>query len=330
MAENRMGLVNTPAFLQTVSIGFSNPILVADRLAPRVPVTKQEGKYRIWGKGNLRDYSGSTRWAPGTIPNAIDTKFTEALYGVDIHKLRHPLLDQEISNADEDLQLRTTYTETTTDAIAIAREVRVATLFTTAANYNGSHTVTKAGGQEWNLVPANVLTDLDTAIAKVALDAMVPQNMLTVAIPQPVWDVAIKRNSSILGLIQYSERGVVTQDLLANLLGVKEVILVPVQAAGAAPETEGMDILTGYATSYLWGDNVWVGYIAPNTNVKQPTFALSLNWQAGTGGQQRRVKQYRMADEGQEGDWIEVAEAVREVITFKDAGYLIKNVSSLI
>jgi hypothetical protein len=59
----------------------------------------------------------------------------------------------------------------------------------------------------------------------------------------------------------------------------------------------------------LWGDTVWIGVINDGKNANVPYFSRSFNWAAGTDGQRRRVKQYRMADEGQEGDWIEVAEA---------------------
>ena len=328
MAENLIQRANSPAFLQTLSLGFKSPALMADTLSPRVPVDKQEGKYRAWGKGALRDRSASTRWAPGMIPNAIGTSFTEVPYGVDIHVLRHPLYDHEVVNADADLNLRNKYTETTTNAIAIAREVRTATLFTTAANYPGAHVVTKAGGQEWNLVPANVLTDLQAGIALVALKAMVPTSMLTIALPQPVFDQAVKFNASISALVSNNANRIVTTDLLATILGVKEVLLVAVQTVGAGLETEGMNILSGWTSSYLWGDNVWIGYIDPTNNDQAPTFSRSLNWKAGTGGQERQVRQYRMPDEGMRGDWIEVAEAIREVLIYSEAGYLVKNTLS--
>jgi hypothetical protein len=94
------------------------------------------------------------------------------------------------------------------------------------------------------------------------------------------------------------------------------------------PEIEGADVLTGYTPTYLWGDTVWVGLLADGDQQMNPGFARSFNWTAGTNGQEREVRQYRTADEGQEGDWIEVKEAIDEKIVYADAGYVIRNVSS--
>jgi hypothetical protein len=331
LADNRIARVSLPAYLQAITIGFVAPDMVADILAPRLPVGQIAGKYRVFGKNNLIERKAD--WHPGMIPNAIETRWSDAPYLVEMYKLRTMLLDAEVANNNSaqlgGMDLAGIYTQNVTQAIAIAREKRVAQLFTNSANYPGGNVITKAGGAEWNTVPASVLTDLITLLGTIADTAMVPRARLTLAIPEPVFRQSIMFNSTILDAIKYSQLGVVTQQLLAALLGVKQVMLVQSMTAGPGPEVAGSDVITGYTTSYLWGDTVWAGLVAGDgRNDMDPSFARSFNWAAGTGGQVRRIRRYRMADEGQEGDWIECTEAMDERITYSGAGGVIKNTSS--
>lgn len=332
LASDRVTRVHTPVFLQNVSLGFRNKQMIADRVAPRIPVAKQSDKYRIWGRRGMMVHEA--RWHPGAIPNAIELRWSEDQFYADIRKLRTPLLDTEVRNADSDLPLRTAATELVTDALIIAREKRVADLFTTAGNYGADNKITKAGGTEWDVAgvvaTAQPLIDLMQLIAQVAEQAMVPVSELTVVIPEPVYLTAIWQNAGILERIKYSERGVVTYDLLAALLGVKEVIPAAAMSVGAGPEVADSDVVTGFTPTYLWGDTVWVGLVNAGQNQNAPSFARSFNWRAESGGQERQVRQYRMEDEGREGDWIECKEAIGEKIIFAAAGGIIINTLSTI
>jgi hypothetical protein len=329
---DRISRVITPQFLQGVSLGFSNRDLVADRLAPVLPVAKDRGLFRIFGKNEFITHEA--RWAYGAIPNAIEYRWSSSSYFSEPRKLRIKLLDAEVKNADNDLDLRRSYTRVVTNAILIAREKRVADLFTTAANYPGPNVLTKAGGAEWDTVlattPKQPITDLDAAIRQVVLTAMVPRSALTVVIPEPVFDATIRFNTYLLGTINYTQAGAFTAQLLASFLGVKEVIISAVMSTGPGPEVANSDVITAFTATYLWGDNVWVGLVNEGTDDMQPTFARSFNWRADTAGQQRQIRQYRFDDEGAEADWIECKENMGEQIVFNGGGYLIKNALSTI
>lgn len=333
LASNRVDRVHTPTYLQPLALKLKPRGLIADIVAPRVAVPKQSDKYRIFGKNTMLVHE--SRWAPGTIPNAITVRWSEAPFYVDIRKLRGLVLDTEVRNSDDDgLNLEQTTTEAVTSALIVSREKRVADLFTTAANYAASHKITKAGGSEWDsataLANSQALLDMQAMVAIVAQDAMVPTTELSVVIPEPVFLTALQNNAGILARVQYSATGVVTADILKTLLNVKEVIFSASMSAGAGPEVADSDVLTGFTTTYLWGDNVWIGLIRDTSNQNEPTFARSFNWKAETAGQERQVRQYRCEDEGREGTWNEVKEAVSELIVFASAGALIINTLSTI
>lgn len=319
---------HTPAFLQGVALGFRAPQMVADLVAPRLRVGKQSDKYRKFGKDGF--YEHDATWAPGAIPNVIKTEWSEDTFFAELRKLRHPLLDHEVINADEGLDLRVRYTERTTMAVQIAREKRVATLLTTAGNFAAGHVLAKAGGTEWNAAgvinTVQPITDIEAQIAKItAAVPGTPRGMITVVIPTEVFDKSIRHNSAIRDYYKYTQAGVVTEQIFAQLLGVKQVLIATGQTAGPGPQNAGNDIITGITMSYLWGDNVWIGIVDESENDLMMSFARSFWWAEATGGQEYRVKQYRMPDEGQEGDYIETAEAVGEKVVANFAGALITN-----
>lgn len=332
MPSDRVTTVHTPRFLQSVSLGFSMRELIADRVAPRVTVTNQSDKYRKWGRNRWMLHE--TTWAPGTEPNKVTMRWSEDNYTATERKIRTELTDSERDNADSDLDLETNATELVTGVIQIAREKRVADLFTTAGNYAAAQKITKAGGSEWDqaavVATAQPLIDLMSLIQKVALNAMVAASQLSVIIPEPVYLTAIWQNAAILDRIKYSERGIVTYDLLAALLGVKEVIPAASMSTGTGPEVADSDVVTAFPATYLWGDTVWVGLINAGQNAMVPSFARSFNWKKRTGGQERQIRKYRDGDEGKETDWIECKEAIGEKIVFADAGGIIINTLSTI
>jgi hypothetical protein len=313
--------------LQGVALGFQNRALIADRVSPIVPVAKDRGNYRVFGRNEFLQHEA--RWAYGATPNAIEARWSSDTYFSEGRKLRAKLLDAEVANADSDLDLRRTYTRFVTNAILIAREKRVADLFTTAANYPGANTVTKAGGSEWDTVlaasPQTVRTDIDAGIRQVSLSAMVPRSMLTVVIPEPVFDLVVRFNATYLQSISPTSRDSVDVEMIRAYHGVKEVLIAQVMTVGAGPEVVTSDVVTGFTPAYLWGDNVWIGLVDDGQNDMSPTFSRTFNWRVDTGGQLRQVRQYRHEDEGTEADWIEVKENMGEKIVFSGAGYLIKN-----
>lgn len=328
MPSNLIERVHTVGFLTDLALRFPTPQLLADRLAPRVRVRKQTDKYRKFGKDAFYQ-PGDNIWAPGSIPNAIRTELSEDQYYALPRKLRHALLEAELNNQDDDLNLRTLYTERVTLAMRIAREARIATLFTTAANYGGTHVITKAGAAEWDATgiinTVQPITDIEAMIAVITADAFVTRSQITVVIPEQVFNKALRHNSAVRDYYKYTLGGVLSQEIFAGLLGVKEVLLASTATAGAGPQNAGTDIITGITTTYLWGDTVWVGVTPSDATGGEYSFARTFNWTAETDGEELRISEYEMSDKGQEGNWIEGKEAVDEKIIANFAGGIIIN-----
>jgi hypothetical protein len=171
MADNQVSRVSTPAFLQVLTVGFQPMGLVADRVSPRIPVTVQSAKYRIFGKNNLLIRKAD--WHPGTIPNAIETRWSSDQFYVETYKLRELLLDQErVNNNSVALNgiadLEGVYTQNVTNNIFLAREARIAAMFTNSANYPGAKVIiagAMTAGSGLEIAGSDVITGYTTSYA---------------------------------------------------------------------------------------------------------------------------------------------------------------------
>ena len=328
MAESIRTPVLVPALLNGVAREFKGQQLVADQVAPPLPVDVELGKYTVYGKDNL--YTVNNTYAHGAIPNAITSRESEDNFNTQLRVIRHPLLDRDTDpNRPGGAGRRRRVTVKVTLATQIAREARVASAFTNTSNYASGFVLTKSGGAEWDQSSVKNTTgpldDIESRIQKVTQGAIVPRNAITVVIPANVFDATIRYNSAIRDYYKYTQSGVTTAEVLASLMGVKEVLIATGLYAGAGVENTGNDISTGITTTNLWGDNVWVG-VVDTDNIDMMSYARQFAYRAATGGQDIQIREYGMADAGQRGNWIEAAEQRDLKITANFAGALITNV----
>ncbi len=123
-------------------------------------------------------------------------------------------------------------------------------------------------------------------------------------IGQNVWK-RLQRHPDVLSKIQYVERGVLRLPTFAELIGVEKV-LVGTTIYNSAKEGATASM------SYIWGDNLWMGYVAPTPELNVPSAGYTFRW-----GDQV-VRRYREDQERQ--DVLEVSHYTAEQVTASDAG----------
>ncbi len=304
--------------LTNISIGYPNKGFVGPVLFPQVPVAKQTNKYYVFGRELFGvDPSGDFR-APGTVANEIpglavstDTYFAKE------HALQIPVTDEERENVDSPLAPDRDGTELLTMKIWMAREVAMQTLATTAANYPAGNVVTLAGTTQWNdyansdpigvirtgkrVVNASLFMDPNTAI--------IPYQVMT----------QLEDHPDFIERIKYSERGVLTEEIIASILGIQKVV---VPSLGLSSNNPGQTV----ALSYLWGKDVVLAYVPDRPGQKVPAYGYEFVW--GYGGRPQMVDRWR--EEPRASDLIRVRRRYDLKLTALDsngksiAGYVIK------
>jgi hypothetical protein len=185
------------------------------------------------------------------------------------HALQIPVTDEERENVDSPLAPDRDATGIVTQKIMLGREVAIKNLVTTAANYGSGLSVTLSGTSQWsdyaNSDPIGVLRTAKAAIhARIFVEpnvAVIPYQVMTVLEDHP----------DFIERIKYSERGIVTSELIASIIGVNRIV---VPGAGINNAAIGQPVSLGY----LWGKDVVLAYVPPSPGLRVPAFGYEFNW----------------------------------------------------
>lgn len=131
---------------------------------------------------------------------------------------------------------------------------------------------------------------------------------------------SLKEESTVLDKIKYTERGILTTELLAALLDLEEVLVGTAIYSSAKEKKTGLD----WTSVQIWETNAGKGmgflfYRPPTPGLKTPSAGLQVRCPYED-NQSRRITTWREAAEHQ--DVYEVAEKVDIVVSGLDLGYL--------
>jgi hypothetical protein len=305
MPQPTIGDVNVDRALTNVAIQFQPRGLIAETVFPVVGVQQETGRYAVWNEPEwFRDEA--LRTAPGARAPRGGMDLTWATYSCEEWKFATVLPDRIARNAESALQLPVAKAKYATAKVLLAKEVRVALLCQTASNWGGSATPTT----KWDAPNATPLADLEAAKEQVVKATGYVPN--TVVVPyQVIRAIKARTDNDIYDKVKYTQKGLVTGDLLASLLDVERVLI---------PQAIKCTTAEGAPPSYdwVWTDTVWVGYVTSSPSVTDPS--AGYQFRVGT----RRIRTYR--EPAEEQTVYEAAELVDEKVTSSVLGYVLTDV----
>lgn len=248
--------------LTEVALGYENAELISESLFPIVPVPTEAGKVPKFGKEAFRVYNSERSIRAKS--NIISPEGrTTVDYTCDEHDLAYPI---DYREEDEDIFDSQEYATVASEGgIMLRREKIAADLAQNLNTYPTGHKVTLSGTDQWsdynNSDPlANVETGRNTVRAAIAkLPNVIVMGYSTFSV--------LKFHPKLLELIKYTQKGVVTMDLMAELFEVDRVVVgkaIWVNDAGTATD--------------LWGDNAILAYVpgAGQRSRYAPSFGYTL------------------------------------------------------
>jgi len=318
------GNVHVDQILSQISVAWPNNGLVGENLFPTVSVAKQSDKYYVFGREGWLPESDIR--APGSEANEItgyalstDTYFAQE------HSLQLPVTDEERWNADNPLSPDRDATELVTSKIWLGRERAMQTLATTAANYSTGNTATLVGTAQWSdYVNSDPISDLRNGKSGVHAKIFMEPN--TIILPYQVM-VKLEDHPDFIERIKYSERGIVSSDLIGAIVGINKIVIPGV---GVGTSVLGQPITVGY----LWGKDVIMAWVPPRPGLRVPAFAYEFGWKGNPGGQLQYADRWR--EEKRKSDLVRICRYYDlKLVALGDgavgdagkaiAGYLIKN-----
>lgn len=301
--------LHVDAALTDLSVAFAQRSNFKARAAfPVVPVMKQSDKYYVYDRQDwLRSDAGSR--APGTESPGGGWRISTDQYFCDRDASLHfDIADPERANADAAINLDTDGTEYITEQIMLKEEKDWTSGFFTTGTWDGASSSTDMTGQaapastatnfrHWNDVQSTPIEDVRGEITAVAEKTGKKPNSLFFA--PKVWN-AWQDHPDVLDRIKYTQKGVVTEDLIAELLGLDTVeVFWGTNDTAIEGAAESM--------SFLGGRQALLAYVPPRAGLRVPAAGYTFVWtqpgQIAAPTQGVRIKRFRL--ERNESDRIE-------------------------
>lgn len=314
--DGRNLIVSGP--LQNVSIAYRNRAYVGDRVFPIIDVSDPYAKIArylkgAWFRDEAKARAAGTRAARGGFPvDMIDIATTEFAYAKEVTDEDRRAASSPMSPP---LKPEQDAIEFCSDKIDLSKERRVADLVLTGT-WSGVVGEDAEGG--WAPGESNTfISDVEARIETIRSSTGLRPNVLLISANTLA---SVKRESTVLDRIKYTERGIVTAPLLAALFELEEV-LVGDAIYTTAKETKAGTEWTG---KNVWEKNAGKGAAflfhrptGPGLKVPSAGYQARLRYESG---QPRRITTWREPPEHQ--DVYEVAEETHILQTGADLGFL--------
>lgn len=245
---------------------------IADKVFPIVPVKRQSDMYYVYNKGDFMRDEAQVRGA-GTESAGGD-------YGVEAsdpyycrkHSFHKDVTEEERANYDEPLDADTDATDFITQKMLIRREMEWASKFFKTGVWGreivGAATAGTNQAIYFNQATSDPIGVITTAGVEMAAETGYKPNTLVLS---PFVFNALKNHEDILDRIKYTQKGIVTADLLATLFEVERVLVAwGVVNSAAKGATDSI--------TFIMGKHALLCYTAPRPALKKPSAGYIFAW----------------------------------------------------
>lgn len=267
---------------------------IADKVFPVVPVTRQSDVFYMYDKGDFMRDEAQQRGAATESAGGDYGVEAQDPYYCRVHAFHRDVSPHERANYDKPLDVDADSTEFVSQKMIIRREMQWATKFFKADIWGKQYTgvALDADGQpaqplqatqkaRWNYAASTPIADITGAGVEMAGSTSFKPNTLVLS---PYVFNALKGHEDILDRIKYTQKGIVTTDLLATLFEVENVYVAwAVVNSAAKNATDSVD--------FIMGKHALLCYSNPNPGLRKPSAGYIFAWKGleGSGAYGNRI-----------------------------------------
>lgn len=268
---------------------------LAKRVFPVVQVQKKSDSYYKWGRDDFFRVEAAER-APGTPAEVGGMAVSTDTYNCKEYAIAANVVDAIRDNADSQLQLDAAAARYVGQQLLGKREKVFTNTYFTTSVWTGATTGVDQTGvpgapganqfKQWDQATSTPIEDLRSYIIQQEEKTGYRPNKLVLG-PR-VW-AKLQDHAEFLDRIKYTQKGMVSTDLLASLLELDEVII------GRAIENTARQNSTG-VYSFFQGKSALLLYAAPAPALMAPSAGYIFAWTGrfGNGPEGQRVKRFRL------------------------------------
>lgn len=322
--------INAP--LTNVSVAyFQDPNdFLADDIFPGVPVDKRSDIFWKYSKSDWRRTDAKKR-APGTESAEIGWSNTTDTYFAEVYAAHVDIDDQTRANADSNWKLDSDASRLVTNHLLLQKDqLWVSSFFQTGIwtqEYTGvAGTPSGAQFKQWDAAGSDPLSNFSTQKAAFRLSTGKPVSFMVVGVD--VW-TALQNHAAILDRIKYTQKGVVTEDLVAEFFGVKKFRVAWASETNVAQVNDA--VTQDAAATYQFiasPKSVLFGYAPSSPSLLEPSAGYTFNWRGYGAGNKYGLSMGQMRAPLIKSDRIEGEAAYTMKVVSKDCGVFLNTVVS--
>lgn len=246
---------------------------IADKVFPQIPVKKQSDVYFVYNKGDFfRDEARVRAGASESVGGEYGVS-TDTPYYCRVHAFHKDVTEQDRANYDEPLDADTDATDFVTQKMLVRREVEWASKYFKAGIWSNERTGKAAtpGANEFlqfNDPASDPIKIVADEIVKMAGSTGYRPNTIVMT---PAVFYALKNHPDILDRIKYTQKGIVTADLLATLFEVDH-FYVAWSVVNTANQGATDQI------GFVMGKHMLLMYVNPRPAIKKPSAGYIFTW----------------------------------------------------
>jgi hypothetical protein len=250
---------------------------VAKQLFPVFPTGLQAATYYKFDAENMLNIPALIARAPGTPYSRGRVQASQDTYATRDYGHEEVVDDRERKKYASAFDADKAAVRRAMRVVLVNQEVRAHALAV------GSGVPTSNVSTKWDANGGDPIGDVKAAREVIRINSgMLPNTML---FTQPVLDV-LSELPVILDKIKYSQRGIVTAELLAAVFQVERIIVAKTVANSA---NEGQAV----TPADIWGDDVMLAYVDASRDLDVPTFGRIMHWTEEVGAEGIVVESYR-------------------------------------
>ena len=306
MAQPTPTDVHIDAALSNISIAYKPENFMADQIFPIAPVDKESDYYYIWTKDFwFRDVvkrrTPNSDYAEGGV-QISNTQFVCVNRG-----LRFPLPRETVQNQDAAINLEEAGAEWLAVQFGLHREIELAGVIFDQSAWTTDTTL--SGGSQWSdYANSDPMGDINTGLQGVEKLTGIKPNVAFMG--AEVFD-KLKSHPDLLDRYKHTQVGILTEDLIAKLLGVDKLLV------GRAVKNTAEEGAT-FSGSYVWDKNCLLMYVPTSPGLMVPSAGYSFIWRRQSG---LPIEIKRVADDLRNRDVLQADQSFVQKVTGADLGY---------
>ena len=314
--------VNIP--LTNVSIAYmqSSDAYIADKVFPKVPVKKQSDLYWKYSKADWRRTDAKRR-APSTESPGVGWNMDTDQYFAHVYAVHKDIDDQLRSNADSNFNLDRDATEFITNQLLLRRDLD----WNDSYFKSGVWATDLSGGTDfdkWSDAGSDPIGNVaDWILDFRRLTGFAPNKMVLGAEVMK----ALKQHPDIIDRIKYTQKGIVSEDLIATLFNVAQLYTSYATVANGPQINDAR--AEDAAADYQFISNsksILLAYAPSGPSLMTPSAGYTFTWNGYLGGNSEGIKVKRFRMEPIASDRIESECTYDMKVVSKDLGVFAKDV----